>query len=483
MYQLVKRFWRALVRPLYDRTILVLTLLFCIGAGMALAAMFQLSTDLIEAQALQSASLSARALNNARTLYSDRAVSRAIAVEGITVTADYHNQPGAIPEPASYTIELAEQLSADDSGNLVRLYSNYPFPYRQSSAGPKDEFEWEALRYLEEHPTESFSHEETLKGRLYFRYAEAVIMQPSCVDCHNTDPASPKKDWRIGDVGGVLEITQPLDKFVTQTYQGLQGVAAMLVGVLALALTGLTLAIGRLRRTSRDLELRVIERTAELAAEQEKSDRLLLNILPKPIARDLKEGRSKIADAFSEVTVLFADLVQFTQLSAEVSAAAVVDLLNDIFSKFDRLTEKHGLEKIKTSGDAYMVAGGLPIYRADHAEAIAEMALEMRQIIEEFNRDRSRKLNIRIGIHTGPVVAGVIGTTKFIYDLWGDTVNVASRMESQGLVGEIQVTSELYKRLRDRYIVEARGEIQVKGKGKMRVYLLKGRASRANGTQ
>ena len=206
---------------------------------------------------------------------------------------------------------------------------------------------------------------------------------------------------------------------------------------------------------------------------QQESDRLLLNILPSAIVENLKKGDGAAAERFESATVLFADIVGFTSLAARISALEVVNFLNQIFSKFDELTEKHDLEKIKTSGDAYIVAGGVPVPRADHAEAIANMALDMQKVIADFKTDTGESFQIRIGINTGPVVAGVIGTKKFIYDLWGDTVNVASRMESQGLPGYIQVTTAIYERLKDRYIFEERGAIGVKGKGEMIAYWLK----------
>ena len=164
--------------------------------------------------------------------------------------------------------------------------------------------------------------------------------------------------------------------------------------------------------------------------------------------------------------------MNFTKLSEKLPPAQLVAMLNEIFSEFDRLTEKHGLEKIKTIGDAYMVVGGLPIPRPDHAEAIAEMALDMQSEITKFHLRRGYDCNIRIGINSGPVIAGVIGTKKFIYDLWGDTVNIASRMESHGISGEIQVSEATYDRLKHLYSFESRGLIEVKGKGKMAAYLL-----------
>jgi adenylate cyclase len=211
---------------------------------------------------------------------------------------------------------------------------------------------------------------------------------------------------------------------------------------------------------------------AALKLQQEQTEKLLLNILPKPIAERLQKGQKPIADHFDEVTVLFADLVGFTEFSAHKSPTQLVEILNGIFSEFDRLSELHGLEKIKTIGDAYMVVGGLPTARVDHAEAIALLALEMQAALKKFNLTIGENFQLRIGIHSGSVVAGIIGISKFSYDLWGDTVNVASRMESNGLPGQIQVTAPTYERLREKFIFEERGQISVKGKGKMLTYWL-----------
>ena len=216
---------------------------------------------------------------------------------------------------------------------------------------------------------------------------------------------------------------------------------------------------------------------AELALQiaQQKSEKLLLNILPKPIADRLKQDTKAIANHFDEVTILFSDIVGFTPMSDRLSPIELVNLLNRMFSLFDQLAQKHGLEKIKTIGDAYMVAGGLPIPQPNRAEAIADMALEMQTLMKQFNADINDSLQIRIGINSGPVVAGVIGIKKFSYDLWGDTVNVASRMESSGLPGKIQVSADTYEILKDKYVFEKRGAIAVKGKGKMMTYWLSGK--------
>jgi class 3 adenylate cyclase len=198
-------------------------------------------------------------------------------------------------------------------------------------------------------------------------------------------------------------------------------------------------------------------------------------VLPASIAARLKQTQGVIADGFPDVTVLFADIVNFTPLSEGITPEGVVQLLDELFSGFDQLAQRHGLEKIKTIGDAYMVVGGLPDSRPDHAEAVAEMALAMREEVARRVGPTGRPLQVRIGIDTGPVVAGVIGRSKFSYDLWGDTVNTASRMESQGLPGCIQVTERTYQRLRNRYRFQQRGPIQVRGKTAMVTYLLLGR--------
>jgi class 3 adenylate cyclase len=224
------------------------------------------------------------------------------------------------------------------------------------------------------------------------------------------------------------------------------------------------LLLGEAVRTRRALHL-----------EQEKSERLLLNVLPAPIAARLKAGEGVIADRFPDVTVLFADIVDFTRRSQRIAPEQVVQALNDLFSVFDQHARRRGLEKIKTIGDAYMVAGGLPDPRPDHAHAVAEMAMAMRDEVARRTDPDGQPLALRIGIDTGPVMAGVIGTSKFSYDLWGDTVNTASRMESHGVPGCIQVTARTYERLKDGYRFERRGPIPVKGKGEIVTYLLVGR--------
>ena len=219
-----------------------------------------------------------------------------------------------------------------------------------------------------------------------------------------------------------------------------------------------------------------------LGRERERSERLLLNILPQPVAERLKAAEGTIADHADEVTVLFADLVGFTGIADQTDARQVVELLNEIFSAFDDLVDRSRLEKIKTLGDGYMVAAGIPTGRADHAEAAADLALEMMRCLGSLPRAASAEVALRIGLDSGPVVAGVIGRSKFSYDLWGDTVNTASRMQSHAEPGEIRVTEETYRRLVDSFELEPCELLEVKGKGAMRTYLLRARREAGRST-
>jgi guanylate cyclase len=214
-----------------------------------------------------------------------------------------------------------------------------------------------------------------------------------------------------------------------------------------------------------------------LRGEQSKSENLLLNILPKEIAAILKNESRTIADHYTEASILFADMVGFTPLSAQLAPVEVVELLNEAFSYFDSLLDKYDVEKIRTIGDSYMVVSGVPRRRADHAQALVCMALEMRDFVKTHTFRNSQQVSFRIGINSGPVIGGVIGKRKFVYDVWGDAVNVASRMESHGKGGTIQITRATYELIKDDFVCEPRGTVDVKGKGEMEVWLVVGRSS------
>jgi class 3 adenylate cyclase len=240
--------------------------------------------------------------------------------------------------------------------------------------------------------------------------------------------------------------------------------------------------LGMLCSTFDSMTKNIREKTELIEQKNRENEALLLNILPGEIAERLKAGEHDIADNFANVTVLFGDLVGFTVLSSTMSAAEVVDMLNDLFSRFDQSANELGIEKVKTIGDCYMAVCGLPKQCSDHTERMARMALRMLALTREYSNETGLSLRMRIGLNSGPVVAGVIGTSKFIYDLWGDTVNIASRMESTGVPGEIQVTRSVYERLKDRFGFESRGVIQVKGKGEIETWLLHGQSTSASST-
>ena len=221
---------------------------------------------------------------------------------------------------------------------------------------------------------------------------------------------------------------------------------------------------------------------AEAAAERERerSEILLANILPASIASRLKSRtESVIADKYDEASIMFADMAGFTARASDTAPDDLVQFLNRVFTDFDRLVERHGLEKIKTTGDCYMVVSGVPTPRPDHAAALAQLALEIRDAATDLRDPHGRSVPIRIGIASGPVVAGVVGTRKFFFDVWGDAVNVASRMELTGIAGKIQVSQEVYERLRNEFVLECRGPIDVKGKGQMLTWFLAGRKAPA----
>lgn len=236
--------------------------------------------------------------------------------------------------------------------------------------------------------------------------------------------------------------------------------------------------LGVLSNTFNAMTRSIREKTQLIEQKNRENERLLLNILPGEIAARLKDGEHEIADSFADVTVLFGDIVGFTALSSRTSAAEIVEVLNGLFSQFDSLAQELGIEKIKTIGDCYMAVCGLPRTCDDHAQRMARMALRMTEITVQYGQKLGISLQLRIGLNSGPVVAGVIGKIKFIYDLWGDTVNLASRMESTGVPGAIQVTRSVYERLQNSFEFDSRGVVMVKGKGEIETWLLHGELSR-----
>jgi adenylate cyclase len=290
----------------------------------------------------------------------------------------------------------------------------------------------------------------------------------------------------INDTVGLEEIVARVKAQVVsyrlQRRLRLQAQRAVSAGSATTLLTDLQRALRRqaqlLHKQNHQLQQEMQEREKTqkaLRLEQQKSEQLLLNILPKAIVDKLKQLQGSLAERFDDVTILFADIVNFTPLAAQISPLDLVNWLNQIFSEFDRLAEHYHLEKIKTIGDAYMVVGGLPIPFPDHPEAVMEMALAMQEVANRVARQDGQVFQLRIGVNTGAVVAGVIGIKKFSYDLWGDAVNIASRMEAQGTPGKIQVTEETYQRVKHLYDFEQVDQVMVKGWGYLTTYQYVGR--------
>lgn len=386
-------------------------------------------------------------------------------------------------------VSAAGSLSQDQRRLLSNLQQEHPWYVHFSNEAIKarNSEQWNAAQFLMATETVPLSQELIAQlNALSARQIESMELEITNVD-------------RVGQIAVVIsigliaamaiiagfmsgsrakQITQPLSELSEAT-------RALAAGDLKedLAVTtddelgSLTHSFNQMRAALQKSEAALKHSYHELAIEHDRAENLLLNILPAPIAERLKQHEGIIADSFADVTVLFADIVGFTQLSGRIPPEELVRSLDDVFSRFDSLVDAHGLEKIKTLGDAYMLVGGLPVPRPDHAEAVAEVALGMLKEIASYNAQRETSLQIRVGMDSGSVIAGVIGRKKFIYDIWGNTVNIASRMESNGLAGSIQVSEECCQRLRSRYVFEERGFIQVKGQGEMRTYFLKGRAA------
>ncbi|MCT7983861.1 DUF3365 domain-containing protein [Laspinema sp. A4] len=455
MGNFIKRAWHQFLHLLYKRTILVLTVLFCIGVGVAMANMSRLSSHLITSQALQNTSLFAEAMQEARTLYSSQAVARVNEIPGITVTHNYKNQTGAIPLPATFLLELGHTISEKNSGMSANLYSDYPFPWRRQEGGPRDAFQRDALRYLKQFPDRSFYRTEKVGNNQMFRYAQADLMKATCVACHNSHPDSPKTDWQVGDVRGILEVSQPLGSFIADTQRGLSGTFLMLGGLSGLALFGLTLILGRLRETAKELEQRVRDRTADLAianGDLEKrnkliqqvfgrylSDKVVANLLDTPEALKLGGDRRQI-------TILTSDLRGFTALSERLPPEQVVEILNFYLKQMaDIITEYEGTID-EFMGDGILVLFGAPTPRSDDSTRAVACALAMQLAMNGVNEKMTEwnlpPLEMGIGINTGEVVLGNIGSEKRTkYGVVGSQVNLTYRIESYTTGSQVLISS------------------------------------------
>jgi adenylate cyclase len=466
-----------LVNLLFKQTILVLTVLFCIGVGVALANMSRLSEDLIESNALQNVALYAQTIKEARTLYSAEVVDSVRGSAEIQVSHDHVGKVGVIPLPATYLMHLSQRIVAQNPEMSVRLYSDYPFPWREAEGGAKDDFEQEALQQLRLDASQPFVKIENYQGRRAFRYAEADVLTPSCVGCHNTHPQSPKRDWEVGDVRGVLEITQPIDGYVAQTQDSLRGTFVMLGGLSFLSVIGLSVVMGRLRQTNKELERRVKERTADLVKSNHdlsQSNELVRQVfgryLTDEVVAQLLETPQglKLGGERRQVTILTSDLRGFTALSEQLSPEEVVKLLNIYL---DYMTDAIALYQgtiDEFMGDGILVLFGAPTQRENDAtRAVAcavAMQLAMTAVNEELRLRGLPELGMGVGINTGEVIVGNIGSEKRAkYGVIGSDVNLTYRIESYTVAGQILISEPTLYLVSD--LIEIRGQQQVHPKG------------------
>ena len=448
-----------LINFFLNHIILILSVFFCIGLGMAFFNMSALSSRLIEAQALQFAESEAQSITEANKLYSSEVVSRAKSVDGITVTHNYPVLKGAIPLPATFTIELGRRISDKGSGRSVRLFSGKPFPWRKTDGGPKDEFEHDALAFIEQHPREKFSRIENKNGRRTLRYGQAVIMESSCIACHNTHPDTPKDDWKVGDVRGILEITKSLDTFVEQTQNGLRGTFFMLGGLSLLGLFGLTLVFGRMRKTAEELEARVEERTTDLAnvnLDLEKRNKLIRHVFGRYLSNDIvanllesPEGL-KLGGERRKITILASDLRGFTALAERMPPETVIKILNLYLKEMADVIDQYQGTIDEFMGDGILVLFGAPTPGKDDAvRAVAcacAMQLKMGAVNERMKQNGLPKLGMGIGINTGEVVVGNIGSEKRTkYGIVGNNVNRTYRIESYTHAGQVLISEQTFK--------------------------------------
>jgi adenylate cyclase len=439
--------------------------------------MSRLSSNLIESQALQHAVSSAKSINEAFALYSDAVVDRAKKVKGISVIYNYLSKEGAIPNPATFEIELAQRIGEKNTEINARVYSDYPFPLRKAQGGARDDFERKALLALRQNPKQPFYRQEKVQGRTSLRYGEAIIMKASCVACHNTQPDSPKKDWNVGDVRGVLEITQPLDSFIEQTNKGLAGTFVMLGGISLLALSGLTLVIGRLRQTAKELEGRVRERTADLAqanTDLEQRNTLIRQVfgryLTNEVVANLLESPEglKLGGERRKITILTSDLRGFTATSERLQPEEVIHILNLYLEYMADVITKYQGTIDEFMGDGILVLFGAPTAREDDAvRAVAcacAMQLAMGAVNEKMKELGLLPLEMGIGINTGEVVVGNIGSEKRTkYGIVGSEVNLTYRIESYTTGGQIIISEQTLQDAGS--IVKIQGQRQVKPKG------------------
>ena len=479
MQRLISRIWHQLVNFLFKQIILVLLVLMCVGGAIAWTAIDHLSFELVELQASKNAEWCIKALKEAIQVYSDDVVSR--VSHEVPVTENYLDIEGAIPVPFTYSIVLGERISERRGNFRFRVYSDYPFPKRKAdgTGGIQDQFEQNAIDYLRNNVGGHYYRIEDYKNRLSMRYAMPIVMKASCISCHNTHPESPKTNWRIGDVRGVMELVQPLDGFVKQNEHNIMGLSIKLGGLSILALLGISLVFGRLRQSTKELEAKVRSRTAQLADAnvnlEERNDlirqvfgRYLSNEIVTILLKDAANEKLKLGGERRKVTILTSDLRGFTAISERMPPEEVIKILN-IYLKYmaDVISEYHGTID-EFMGDGILVLFGAPVVREDDAiRAVAcacAMQLKIGAVNEQMKQMGLPTLEMGIGINTGEVVVGNIGSEKRTkYGIVGSQVNLTYRIESYTIGGQILISETTLQKVKSIVKIAERKEVQVKG--------------------
>ncbi len=468
--------WNWVFRLLMRRIVLILVLLFCIAAGVVFSNMSRLSASLIESQATQNAELYTQSFNQAIDLYSQAAVERAKTVDGISVTHAYLTQSGAIPLPSTFAIELSDRITEENRDMSMRFYSDFPFPWRKEG-GMRDSFERDALAYLRKNPQQKFSRIEKVNGLTTFRYGEASIMRATCVACHNTHPNSPKKDWEVGDVGGVWEVSQTIDSLNQKVSHELRDTFFMLGSLSFIGLSGLGLVVGKLRETARELEGRVQARTADLANVNQDlenrnqlirqvfgrylSNEIVMNLLENPEGLKLGGDRRKI-------TILTSDLRGFTALAERLQPEDVIHILNLYLGQMSEVINQYQGTIDEFMGDGILVLFGAPTARSDDALRAVACACAMQLAMGAVNAQlQSRGLSplaMGIGIHTGDVVVGNIGSEQRTkYGIVGSPVNLTYRIESYTQGGQILISEDTLQEAGSSVKITRQKQVQPKG--------------------
>ncbi len=490
------RLRNACLNVLHRRTISVLVLILVISVASLLLYIDHLQSNLVSLSALKYAETYTQTLKEFRKIYTSDVIAR-LDSENVKVTHDFENIPGAIPLPATLSMKFGERIAKTNDGIESHLYSPLPFPWRKESGGLKDNFARDAWEFLSKNKDKPFYRFENYKGRLSMRYATSDILQTSCVDCHNSYPGTPKNDWKVGDLRGIIEIDYPTQAIVEQTNANLKGVFAMVIVLSTIGLLSLGVVVSNLRRNSIELENRVEERTAELSQTMHKLEESLsetrtaqhdiktkkeqLELLAAKLAKYLSpqvyksifSGKKevKIETYRKKLTIFFSDIKGFTELTDSMESEALSTLLNNYLNEMSEIAIRHGGTIDKFIGDAILIFFGDPesLGVKEDALACAKMAIEMRDRMNFLQKKWENdgiyeSLKIRCGINTGYCTVGNFGSEdRLDYTIIGGSVNLASRFESSAEPDEILISHETFSLIKDEVVCKKMDKIKVKG--------------------